>query len=321
MAATLSYRFRGSTRTLCMPGDAPLSEVAAALAEAHSLDASTLRLLGKGASHQLSAGGVVNQLGTGPFMLLGTPAAELAELGAAAEKEAQRAQALRLPSAEHEALVNAQRLAGGAASTSGRGASTELFAAYKVLPAVPGAPAPSQALQLLHALASDAGIVRVMRARRWRVGLLSEMPPEGKVGVSAVCVLGYNVNAGAEISLRLRTDDMLGFRLYERVRETLIHELAHMTYSEHDLRFKALNSELTREARVPDFRRSEGRSTGGPSAALLRPAVEAEARGRTLGGHAEAADARDAAAAAALAREAERAMAEEAERALDEADG
>lgn len=40
------------------------------------------------------------------------------------------------------------------------------------------------------------------------MGLLSEMPPEGKVGVSAMCVLGYNVNNGQEISLRLRTDDL-----------------------------------------------------------------------------------------------------------------
>ena len=57
------------------------------------------------------------------------------------------------------------------------------------------------------------------------MGLLSEMPPEGKVGVSEVCVLGYNVNAGQEIALRLRTDDLRGFRGYERIRETLIHEV------------------------------------------------------------------------------------------------
>lgn len=61
-----------------------------------------------------------------------------------------------------------------------------------------------------------------------QVGLLSEMSPEGKVGVSAVCVLGYNVNKGQEISLRLRTDDYKGFRKYLRIRETLVHELAHM---------------------------------------------------------------------------------------------
>ncbi len=34
------------------------------------------------------------------------------------------------------------------------------------------------------------------------------MPPEGKVGISPVCVLGVNINAGQEISLRLRTDDL-----------------------------------------------------------------------------------------------------------------
>lgn len=73
---------------------------------------------------------------------------------------------------------------------------------------------------------------------RWEVGLLSEMPPEGKVGVSAMCILGYNVNAGQEISLRLRTDDLKGFRRYDRIRETLCHELAHMVHSEHDANFK-----------------------------------------------------------------------------------
>ena len=33
--------------------------------------------------------------------------------------------------------------------------------------------------------------------RRWSVGALTEMPPEGKVGVSAVCILGVNINRGA----------------------------------------------------------------------------------------------------------------------------
>lgn len=65
-------------------------------------------------------------------------------------------------------------------------------------------------------------------ACRWGVGLLSEMPPEGKVGVSAMCILGVNINRGQEISLRLRTDDLKGFRRYDRIRETLCHELAHM---------------------------------------------------------------------------------------------
>lgn len=40
--------------------------------------------------------------------------------------------------------------------------------------------------------------------------LCSEMPPEGKVGVSPVCILGVNINRGQEVSLRLRTDDLGG---------------------------------------------------------------------------------------------------------------
>jgi hypothetical protein len=47
-----------------------------------------------------------------------------------------------------------------------------------------------------------------MAAHGYRVGLLSEMPPEGKVGISPKCILGVNINSGQEISLRLRTDDL-----------------------------------------------------------------------------------------------------------------
>lgn len=51
-----------------------------------------------------------------------------------------------------------------------------------------------------------------MTKHRWSVGLLSEMAPEGKVGISPMCILGVNINMGQEISLRLRTDDLKGFR-------------------------------------------------------------------------------------------------------------
>jgi len=49
-----------------------------------------------------------------------------------------------------------------------------------------------------------------MQANQFSVGRLAEMPAEGIVGVSETCVLGYNVNQGQEISLRLRTDDGKG---------------------------------------------------------------------------------------------------------------
>lgn len=41
---------------------------------------------------------------------------------------------------------------------------------------------------------------------------------EGRVGVSAVCILGFNQGRGAEIALRLRTDDLAGFRKYRSIR-------------------------------------------------------------------------------------------------------
>ena len=52
---------------------------------------------------------------------------------------------------------------------------------------------------------------------------------------------------GQEISLRLRTDDMRGFRKYLRIRETLVHELTHMVHSDHGDGFKQLNSQLLKE--------------------------------------------------------------------------
>ena len=54
---------------------------------------------------------------------------------------------------------------------------------------------------------------------------MTEMAPVGYVGVSPKCILGFNKNMGEEISLRLRTDDLKGFRKYESIKKTLLHEL------------------------------------------------------------------------------------------------
>ena len=62
--------------------------------------------------------------------------------------------------------------------------------------------------------------------------------PHGWLGAQ-----GVNINAGQEISLRLRTDDLRGFRRYDRIRETLVHELTHMVWADHDNNFKELNSQ------------------------------------------------------------------------------
>ena len=66
-----------------------------------------------------------------------------------------------------------------------------------------------------------------MAKHKWNVGSLAELYPDGKVGESAVCVMGLNENKGQRIELRIRTDDLKGFRKILSIRKVLFHELAH----------------------------------------------------------------------------------------------
>jgi len=129
-------------------------------------------------------------------------------------------------------------------------------------PASSAPPGRSQAMELLESLAVDPGVRGVMERHNWRVGRLVEFPPEGKVGVSDACLLGYNRSRGQEIGLRLRTDDWMGFRMYLRIRETLMHELAHMEHDDHGSGFKELNSRLLHECAKLDWTRSGARRSG-----------------------------------------------------------
>ncbi|KAJ4799528.1 Ubiquitin and WLM domain-containing metalloprotease [Rhynchospora pubera] len=131
------------------------------------------------------------------------------------------------------------------------------------LPGIELNPPPSEALKRMHMLACDPGIIAIMNKHKWRVGIMTEMAPVGYVGVSPKCILGFNKNKGEEISLRLRTDDLKGFRKYEVIKKTLIHELAHMVHSEHDANFFALNKQLTEEAASLDWTRSKGHTLNG----------------------------------------------------------
>ena len=103
------------------------------------------------------------------------------------------------------------------------------------------------AAQRLKELSEDPAILAIMKKHQYQVGCLSEMPPEGQVGVSPECLMGLNKNAGQEILLRLRTDDGLGMRPYQSVIPVLLHELTHNVWSDHDDRFKRLCSQLPRE--------------------------------------------------------------------------
>ncbi|XP_010270073.1 PREDICTED: uncharacterized protein LOC104606522 [Nelumbo nucifera] len=135
---------------------------------------------------------------------------------------------------------------------------TCIFCDFRTLhiPGIELYPPASEALRIMHMLAADPGIIAIMNKHRWRVGVMTEMAPVGYVGISPKCILGFNKNQGEEISLRLRTDDLKGFRKYESIKKTLLHELAHMVYSEHDANFYALDKQLNQEAASLDWTKS-----------------------------------------------------------------
>lgn len=108
---------------------------------------------------------------------------------------------------------------------------------FQRIESLPNLPNQATADEILTNLANDAGIRACMEKRRWTVGCLAEMYPEGNVGKDPVCVMGLNQNKGQKILLRLRTDDLKGFRKILSIRKVLYHELAHNVHSDHDTAF------------------------------------------------------------------------------------
>jgi hypothetical protein len=129
------------------------------------------------------------------------------------------------------------------------------FGNVNVLPNLPNV---DRAREILTSLANDPGILACMERKKWKVGSLSELHPDGKVGHSAVCVMGLNKNKGQEILLRIRTDDLKGFRKILNIRKVLFHELAHNVYSEHDGKFFQLMREVERECNELDWTNGQG---------------------------------------------------------------
>ncbi|KAG8362597.1 hypothetical protein BUALT_BualtUnG0059800 [Buddleja alternifolia] len=172
---------------------------------------------------------------------------------------------LRIAGFDEEEKRLKQRNADRAYTSQKLPQGTYIFCDFRTLslPGIELNPPASKALDLLHKLATDPGIVAIMNKHRWRVGILTEMAPIGYVGVSPKCILGVNKNHGEEISLRLRTDDLKGFRKYESIKKTLLHELAHMVFSEHDANFYALDSQLNKEAATLDWTKSRGHTLTG----------------------------------------------------------
>ncbi|AEO66079.1 uncharacterized protein THITE_2113901 [Thermothielavioides terrestris NRRL 8126] len=102
-------------------------------------------------------------------------------------------------------------------------------------------PREQEALHLLKRLASL--VKPLMRARNWTVGTLAEMYPEDDPGL-----LGLNINKGEQILVRLReSSDRYQFRPFERLVNTMLHELTHIVFSGHDQWFHAFLDQLHEE--------------------------------------------------------------------------
>jgi hypothetical protein len=66
---------------------------------------------------------------------------------------------------------------------------------HKIEP-LAGLPNIERATKILHKLASDPGVVAVMKSHSFSITCLTELYPRGKVGQSASCLMGLNVNKG-----------------------------------------------------------------------------------------------------------------------------
>lgn len=121
---------------------------------------------------------------------------------------------------------------------------------------LPNLPFMDKAKEILIELANDPAVLAVMNIHKWKVGLLDELYPEGMVGVDDVCVLGLNTNYGQKISLRIRTDDLLGFRKIWVIKKTLYHELTHNQFGPHDEKFYSMLRQVEKEIKQVDWRNS-----------------------------------------------------------------
>eukprot|EP00899_Mesostigma_viride_P017128 jgi/Mesvir1/25416/Mv14216-RA.2 len=266
--------YNGNSKPLAFPESLTLSKAAEELQREFGviIHGPTLKLLYRGKAWQLSDADVAlaDFVQEGQrLLLLGTEASAWARAEQAAETSA--ALASRTAGFEEERRRQRQReRKGGRRQPPALPTGPYVFRKFRTLE-LPGLhPPASRALIMMHTLAADPGIRGIMNKYRWTVGIMTEMPPVGLVGVSPMCLLGYNKNFGQEISLRLRTDDMRGFRRYQDVRRTLIHELTHMVHSEHDVKFNTFCSQLTREAAELDWTRRTAYTTGGGAAGAHR---------------------------------------------------
>ncbi|KAI5204765.1 putative zinc metallopeptidase [Aureobasidium subglaciale] len=130
-----------------------------------------------------------------------------------------------------------------------------LFGSYEHLM---DCPQPEEALIRLRKIASL--VKPLMRKRSWKVNVLTEFLPDDER------LLGLNINKTFKICVRLRYTHNPGtFLPIEQCVDTLLHELSHIIFGDHDSNFHALWDELRDDHETLVLRgyTGEGFLTGG----------------------------------------------------------
>ncbi|KAG2137574.1 WLM-domain-containing protein [Suillus bovinus] len=262
---TMTITFRGTSHTVSLPNDAPLSVLHSRLELLTSVPPSLQKLIYRGKKFQhrqedsdpeptIVQAGLRNGI---KVQMLGSTAEELGQLNAADSAHQKKERILRERMLKPQVKLR---------STGSSSTSSHQYRFHRIEP-LSHLPRPETATECLTTLSKDPAVLHVMQKHHFSVGLLTELAPHEHPGL-----LGLNVGSGATIKLRIRLDTYDGFRPYLEVRRVLCHELAHNVWGEHNNDFKELNSQLNREvaefeaaARIGTHELSDLRDTYQPS--------------------------------------------------------
>jgi hypothetical protein len=244
------------------------SRVASAADNSIQLSPSNVKLIFKGKVLSEDEDLVVNIFGNKPakiyrLMATGVSAAEQAENQQQFEEGLKTAPRIRddLTKEGQQETIRHSRMGRAMLQKAAAKSSDSHKFGFGRIETLPNLPDETKAKGILATLAKDPGVLACMAKHEWNVGSLAELYPEGKVGESDVCVMGLNQNNGQKILLRIRTDDVKGFRKMLSIRKVLFHELAHNVHSEHNQDFFQLMRQIERECNEMDWTQGSGTTT------------------------------------------------------------
>ncbi|KAJ1965473.1 hypothetical protein GGI12_000745 [Dipsacomyces acuminosporus] len=261
---SISISHKGKAADFALTADTTVAELRQMVSQQFGIEPANQRLLprsGAGANKLADDNEVVSNViphGT-KVLLMGTASKELSSLSqSTAKRELGRQNYEKFKASANDVYSTSRQKIG----TLGSDPDSEYtFHGFETLPNLPHR---DKAMGILRKLAKDEGVRQIMKKRQYSVGILRELHPFERT------ILGYNRNKGQVIALRLRTDDLDGFRDYLNIRQVLMHELAHMIWSEHDESFHKLNREHCKEVVELDWT-LRGKRLAGENAVFYEP--------------------------------------------------